>query len=80
MAPLDIPPDSDILSLTWPLLFTSTPVLRRKTTSSRQPSLLAHISPSDSSSTGWYVETTQNCNIAQDYICIEADLQKVVYT
>ena len=41
------------LFLTWPLLFTSTPVLRRKTTSSRQPSRLAHTSPSDSSSTGW---------------------------
>jgi len=42
------------VSLTWPLLFTSTPVLRRKTTSSRQPSRLAHTSPSDSSSTCWW--------------------------
>ena len=55
-------PDSDLLSLTWPLLFTSTPVLRRKTTSSRRPFWLAHISPSDSSSKGWCEETTQECN------------------
>ena len=55
-------PDSDTLSLTWPLVFTSTPVLRRKTTSSRQPSRLAQISPSDSSSTCWCEETTQECN------------------
>ena len=55
-------PDSDTLSLTWPLVFTSTPVLRRKTTSSRQPSPLAQISPSDSSSRGWCEETTQECN------------------
>ena len=55
-------PNSDILSLTWPLVFISTPVLRRKTTSSRRPSPLAHISPSDCSSRGWCEETTQECN------------------
>ena len=59
-------PNSDILSLTWPLVFTSTPVLRRKTTSSRQPSRLAQISPSDSSSRGWCEETTQSVT-ALDY-------------
>ena len=77
MAPLDVPPDSDILSLTWPLLFTSTPVLRRKTTSSRQPSPLAHISPSDNSSTGWYIETTHRVIIiAQDIT--ETSAQKLL--
>ena len=61
-------PDSDTLSLTWPLVFTSTPVLRRKTTSSRQPSPLAQISPSDSSSRGWCKETTQECNCTRSYL------------
>ena len=40
------------VDLTWSFLFTSTPVLKRKATSSRRPSQMAHVSPSDTSSTG----------------------------